>query len=194
MHANTECATRISSQWRRAGPFPPRMFPIIIPNRSYLCGPFSARSPSLLPHGISGKSSSQLNRFLSAGPLSPGQQPPRTHRHAHGWTALRRHREVVSLSATSVRDVRSLPPQPAVSWQLAEDDKDSRQMLTIVFFFLLIVFETSTSLFQLQIGETVLRSDQGIHFFHALRALCAKPAGDLPLRAGSQLIIIRRLT
>lgn len=81
-----------------------------------------------------------------------------------------------------------------MSWQFAEDDKDCRQMLTIIFFFLLIVFETSASLLQLHIGETVLRSDQGIHFFHALRALCAKPAGDPPLRAGSQLIIIRRLT
>lgn len=134
MHANTECATRISSQWRTAGPFPPRMFPIINPNRSYLCDPFSARSPSLLPHGISGKSSSQLNRFLSAGPLSPGQQPPRTHRHAHGSTAPRRH----GRGCQSVRDVRPrcalASPQPAVSWQFAEDDKDSRQMLTIIFF------------------------------------------------------------
>lgn len=120
-----------------------------IPLRSVL------RALSLCPpsRGIPLKSSSQLNRFLSAGPLSPGQQPP-----TRTGTRLERAEEAPRLSLA--RPLRS-----AVSPQLAEDDEeDRRRPLTLL---LSRCFPaTSTPPLQSRADGT-LRSDHETHFSRA---------------------------
>lgn len=123
--------------------------------------------------------------------------------HALTRTRLDRAEEApgfVSPSAVRARFLSAACVAP--SFAVQKDDKDGHQMLTVLLssfsssllvFFFFSFFKRPPRYFSYRLGRKRRAVTAG-PLLQALRALCAKPAGDPPLRAGSRLLIIRRLT
>lgn len=160
------------------------MYVVIIANRSYLGGPFSARLPSLLPHGIPGKSSSQLNRFLSAGPLSPGASTrtrPDGAEEAPGLSVCPRRPSAMCARPSSAGSSQGMTKTDAGCWQ---------------FFFLpLLLFSYLRRQLCYFNSRLTKRCAVSTLTISTRSVPCAQSQPVIPpLRAGSQLTIIRRLT